>query len=136
MLPSGPCENLHVVDLAKISRKLQNTKRKNLETQIELTDAKKKTQRKKQAKKELEEQLRLKLLDLQIIKICEKMKAITDNIEKFNKEHGRLKGEIRVLEEQLEHLKISGLIRFFFRRCRVNVSREITFSSPSFFQNK
>ena len=117
MLPSGPCENLHVVDLAaKISRKLQNTKRKNLETQIELTDAKKKTQRKKQAKKELEEQLRLKLLDLQIIKICEKMKAITDNIEKFNKEHGRLKGEIRVLEEQLEHLKISGLIWVFFQK--------------------
>ena len=118
MLPGGPCESLHVVDLAKISRKLQNTKRKNLETQIELTDAKKKTERKKQAKKDLEEQLKLKLLDLQMIKICEEMKAITDNIERFNKEHSRLKGEIRVLEEQLEHLKISGLIWFFFRRCR------------------
>ena len=113
MLPDGPCESIHVADLAKLSRKLQNTKRKNLETQLELEDAQKKTQRKKQAKKDLEDQLKLKLLDLKMIQKCEDMKAITDNIEKLNKEHSRLVDEIRVLEGQLEHLKISGLISFF-----------------------
>ena len=108
-LPADLCESIHFTDVAKV-------KFKNVQRETELTDARQKTERKKQVGKNLEERLKLKMLDLQIIGIFEDMSAIDDNIEKFKKELGRLKDEIRVLEEQLQHLKISGLIQVFLKR--------------------
>ena len=129
-LPVGPCESHHITNMAKISRDhLQKRTLKNLEIQTELADAKKKTQEKKRVRNDLEEQLKLNLLNLQMIRIYEEIKAIDDNIKEFKEEHSRLKDEIRVLEEQLEHLKSSGLI-FFPAWKRVRPQRILSMACP------
>ena len=133
--PSGPCEIDHITDLAKISRDLQKTKLKNSHIEAELTEAKNKTQRKKQVKNDLEEQLKLKLLELEMIQICEEVKAINVNIKKLEEERSRLKDEIRVLEEQLEHLKSSGLI-FFSRRSRISYITKLNLSDCQLLESK
>ena len=95
---------------AKLRRKQEKRKLKNLEVGEEITEIKRQAELKLAAIKELQIELGIKLQEKEMVELFEECKQIRMGIDEQCRRKKQLEEEIRVTEEKLKHLKTSGEI--------------------------
>ena len=99
---------------AKLRRKQEKRKLKNLEVGEEITEIKRQAELKLAAIKELQIELGIKLQEKEMVELFEECKQIRMGIDEQCRRKKQLEEEIRVIEEKLKHLKTSGEIYTIF----------------------
>ena len=93
---------------AKLHRKQEKRKLKNLEVGEEIAEIKRQAEVKLAAIKELEIELGIKLQEKEMMELFEECKQIRMGIDEQSRRKKQLEEKIRVIEEKLKHLKTSG----------------------------